>query len=63
MAERTVTVDGVEIGGVRIQSVAEQMFGRDGKISEIEYASSFIASLFFKRHFVYQIIFNFCYFL
>lgn len=40
----TVTVDGVEIGGVRIQSVAEQMFGRDGKISEIEYASSFIAS-------------------
>ncbi|MSR44130.1 MAG: ABC transporter permease [Phycisphaerales bacterium] len=40
----SVTVDGVEIGSARIQSVATQMFDRAGKISEIEYASSFIAA-------------------
>ncbi len=40
----TVTVDGVEIGGTRVQSVADQMFSRDGRIGEPDYASSFIAA-------------------
>ncbi len=40
----TVTVDGVEIGGVRVQAVADQMFARDGLIGDVAFASSFIAS-------------------
>ena len=40
----TVTVDGVEIGGVRVQAVADQMFARDGLIGDLGFASSFIAS-------------------
>ncbi|RLT16951.1 MAG: hypothetical protein DWI28_06885 [Planctomycetota bacterium] len=45
MIERgTVTIDGVEIGGPRIQAVAIQMFNRTGKIDDAAYASSFIAS-------------------
>ena len=40
----TVTVDGVEIGGVRVQAVADQMFARDGLIGDVGFASSFIAS-------------------
>ncbi len=40
----TITVDGVEIGSERIRTVADQMFNREGKIEEPDYASSFIAS-------------------
>ena len=40
----TVTVDGVEIGGARVQAVADQMFARDGLIRDVDFASSFIAS-------------------
>ena len=40
----TVTVDGVEIGSVRIQAASDQMFARDGRIGEVGYVSSFVAS-------------------
>ena len=40
----TVTVNGLEIGGPRIQSVATELFAADGKIEQIVPVSSFIAS-------------------
>ena len=40
----TVTVNGLEIGGPRIQSVATDLFAADGKIEQVVPVSSFIAS-------------------
>lgn len=44
MERGTVTVEGVEIGGPRVQVVADQMFARGGLIFDLDFTSSFIAS-------------------
>lgn len=41
----TVTIDGIEIGGLRVQAVADQMFAVDGRVFDVVTASSFIASV------------------
>lgn len=40
----TVTVNGLEVGGPRIQAVATELFAADGKIEQVVPVSSFIAS-------------------